>query len=57
MSRKYITVKEFAEKYGYSESTVRKWCRTGQLSVTLEAIKESGRWKIPADAQCPKKSN
>lgn len=54
MNTNYITVKEYAEKYGYSENTVRKWCRNGQLTITLKAIKESGRWKIPVDAPCPR---
>ena len=51
----YLSVKEFAEKWGYSDETIRKWCRKGLITATIEAEKKSGRWQIPADAQCPKK--
>lgn len=54
MHTNYVTVKEYAKKCGYSESTVRKWCNNGELNVILKAEKISGRWKIPEDAQCPK---
>ena len=50
----YITTAEYAKRCGYSENTVRKWCRDKQLKVTFEAIKENGHWKIPADAPCPR---
>ena len=52
---KYYSVKEMSEKWGYSESTIRKWCRQGLIKVTFEAEKKNGRWLIPADASCPKK--
>ena len=51
---KYISVKEAAKKWGYSESTIRKWCREGIISVTLGAEKKDGRWLIPENAKCPK---
>lgn len=51
----YLSVKEFAEKWGYSEETIRKWCREGLINITVGAVKKSGRWQIPADAKCPKK--
>ena len=54
MNTVYITTKEYAEKHGCSVEKVREWCRDGLLNVTLGAVKESGRWKIPADAPCPK---
>lgn len=50
----YISVKEAAEKWGYGEGTIRKWCKEGALSVTCKAEKKGGRWQIPANAECPK---
>lgn len=50
----YISVKEAAKKWGYSESTIRKWCKNGLLNVTYSAEKKNGQWQIPEDAQCPK---
>lgn len=52
---KYLSVKEVAEKWGYSESTIRKWCKNGLIKVTIGAKKVSGHWQIPETAQCPKK--
>ena len=52
---KYLTVKEVANKWGYSESTIRKWCQQGLIKVTIGAEKKNGRWQIPADTKCPKK--
>ncbi len=51
----YISVKEAAEKWGYSEATVRKWCKSGTVCVIVGAKKESGHWLVPALAECPKK--
>ena len=51
---KYLTVKEVAEKWGYSEATIRKWCKDGLIKVTVGAEKKSGHWQIPENAQCPK---
>ena len=50
----YLSVKEASDKWGFSEDTIRKWCREGLIQVTVGAEKKSGRWQIPADAQCPK---
>ncbi|MGI5874707.1 MAG: helix-turn-helix domain-containing protein [Bacillota bacterium] len=50
----YMTVKEASECWGYSETTIRDWCRKELLSVTYRAEKVSGRWQIPKDAKCPK---
>lgn len=52
----YITVKEAAKKWGYSEKTVQKWCRERKLDVTIRAEKKNGRWQIPEDAECPNKT-
>ena len=53
----YITTKEAAERWGCSESTVRKWCQNGLLFSIRKAEKVSGRWRIPVDAKCPKKND
>lgn len=50
----YMTVKEAARKWGYSQETVRKWCRDKKITVTLQPMKVSGRWQIPEEAECPK---
>lgn len=50
----YITVKEAAERWGYGEATIRKWCKDGSLSVVCKPKKVSGRWQIPNEAVCPK---
>ena len=52
----YLSVKEVAKKWGYSESSVRKWCKDGIIKVTFGPEKKNGHWKIPIDAQCPKKT-
>ncbi len=51
----FLSVKEVARKWGYSESTIRKWCQQGLIKVTRTPEKKNGHWQIPADAQCPKK--
>ena len=33
MSRPYLTVKEYAAKYGVPKSTIRVWIRDGKLKV------------------------
>lgn len=50
----YITVKEASKKWGYSEATIRKWCKDGLLSISYAPVKKNGRWKIPKAAECPK---
>ncbi len=51
----YISVKEAAHRWGYSESTIRKWCQNQIIKVTVSVEKKNGRWQIPANAECPKK--
>lgn len=46
----YITVKEASKKWGISDRRVRKLCSEGKISG---AIRESGIWKIPLDANKP----
>ena len=43
----YLSVKEVAKKWGYSDETIRKWCREGLITITAGAEKKSGRWQIP----------
>lgn len=52
----YLSVKEAAKKWGYSESTIRKWCKDDIMKVTFGAEKKNGHWQIPIDAPCPKKN-
>lgn len=52
---RYLSVKEAAQKWGYSESTIRNWCKNGLIKITVGAEKKNGHWQIPAEAKCPKK--
>jgi len=52
---KYLSVKDAAAKWGYSENTIRKWCRQEKIQITFCAVKKNGRWQIPSDAICPGK--
>ncbi len=46
----YISVRQFAEKYGISERSVRNYCATGRI----EGVFLTGKtWNIPADAGLP----
>ena len=47
---KYISVAEFAAKYGVSERTVRNYCTLGKIEG---AILVGKTWSIPADAELP----
>ena len=48
----YISVSQFAEKYGISERTARNYCAVGKI----EGVFLTGKtWNIPADAVLPKK--
>lgn len=47
---KYISVNEFAEKFGISERTVRNYCMSGKI----EGVFLTGKtWNIPQDATPP----
>lgn len=50
----YISVKEFAEKFGISERTVRNYCTTGKIE---EALLVGKTWNIPADALLPERKS
>ena len=51
----YLSVKDVSLKWGYSEATIRTWCRKGLINITVGAEKRNGHWQIPSNAQCPKK--
>ena len=48
----YLSVTQFAEKYGISERTIRNYCATGKI----EGVFLTGKtWNIPTDASLPRK--
>jgi len=49
----YISVSQFAEKYGISVRTARNYCTTGKIEGAFITGKT---WNIPADALLPKRS-
>ena len=44
----YISVNQFAEKYGVSERTVRNYCANGKIEGAFITGKT---WSIPSDAE------
>lgn len=48
----YISVVQYAEKYGISERTARHYCASGKIEGAFLTGKT---WNIPADASLPKK--
>ena len=48
----YISVSQYAEKYGLSERTARNYCATGKIEGAFLTGKT---WNIPADAALPQK--
>ena len=48
----YISIVQFAEKYGISERTARNYCAEGRV---YGAFLTGKTWNIPADAELPKK--
>lgn len=48
----YISVIQFAEKYGISERTARNYCALGKIEGAFLTGKT---WNIPADAALPQK--
>lgn len=45
--------KEAAALWGYSQSTITKWCRD-KLIDGADQDAPGSPWHIPKDAQCPK---
>lgn len=50
----YISVRQFAEKFGVSERTARNYCAEGKIEGAFLTGKT---WSIPADADLPKRKN
>lgn len=49
-----IGTREAAEKWGYTQATISRWCKEGLIpNVTRD--KPGSPWHIPANAKCPKK--
>lgn len=46
--------KEAAEKWGYTQDTVRKWCKEGLIEGVTQDRKGSA-YHIPKNAVCPRK--
>lgn len=44
--------KEIAKRWGYTENTIRRWCREGKIKGADQDSKGSP-WRIPKDANCP----
>ncbi len=51
---KYISVIQFAEKYGVSERTARNYCAEGKIEGAFLTGKT---WSIPEDAVLPKRKS
>lgn len=49
---KFISSKQFAEKFGINERTARNYCATGKIEGAFLVGKT---WSIPSDAELPKK--
>lgn len=48
-----IGTKEAAEKWGYSQDTIRKWCKNGLIKGASQDDIGSP-WHIPKNAKCPR---
>lgn len=48
-----VGVKAIAEKWGYSEATIRKWCREKKIAGAGQD-EPGSPWRIPKDAKCPR---
>lgn len=55
----YLSVKEAAKKWGYSESTIRKWCKDDIIKVTFGAEKKTdiGKYRLMHNARRKLKHN
>ncbi|MCI9486617.1 MAG: helix-turn-helix domain-containing protein [Lachnospiraceae bacterium] len=51
----YMGTKEAAEKWGYAQGTIAKWCKEGKISLVVKPEKKGGQWRIPVNAECPRK--
>lgn len=48
-----VGTKEMAERWGYSQATISRWCREG-LIKGADHDGDGSPWHIPKDAECPK---
>lgn len=48
----YMGTKEAAEKWGYSQTTIAKWCREKLIDAEQDAA--GSPWRIPIDTACPR---
>lgn len=48
----YMGTKEASERWGYSQTTVSKWCRLKLFDC--EQDKVGSPWRIPINTPCPK---
>ena len=52
---KYLTTREYAEKYGLQPSTVEMACRKGRLAGAVQPTGRDGEWRIPDPGNTEKK--
>lgn len=48
-----ICTKEAFARWGYTQETVRKWCKEGLIKNATQD-KKGSPWYIPANVECPK---
>lgn len=51
----YMGTKEAEKKWDCPQATISRWCRDG-LIEGAEQDKKGSPWRIPINAECPKKS-
>lgn len=49
----YMGTKEAAERWGYPQNTISRWCRQNKVDGAEQDSKGSP-WRIPVNAECPK---
>lgn len=45
--------REAADRWGYEQGTIAKWCREGKIEGA-DQDKPRSPWHIPKDAKCPR---
>lgn len=48
----FMGTKEAAKKWGYSQSTIARWCRENRIDGA-EHDDSGSPWRIPVNAKCP----
>ena len=53
----FMGTKAAAELWGVSQDAVRRWCNDPKLRAAMGAEQDAkySPWRIPIDAQCPRK--